>query len=165
MKMMKRIALMAVLAVMVLCGTAGVSRAEIIPAYGEGQIGLSAVVLCESLTVRASRSTASAAVETLNYGTRFAVQNAENGWAQVFLSDAVDAGPSGWVNTDYIAIDPAWYRFGTATPVYAWGDTDAPKVALLSKGDLVPILKDEGDWLVISLRGASGWIRKTAADR
>lgn len=165
MKMMKKLALMMVLALMVLCSTAGVSRAEIIPAYGPGQIGLEAVVLCESLTVRASRSTNAAAVQVVPYGTRFSVQNEGDGWAQAFLSDAVDAGPSGWVSMDYIAIDPAWYRCDAATPVYAWGDTDAPKVALLSKGDSLPILKDEGDWLVVSLRGASGWIRKTAADR
>jgi hypothetical protein len=41
----------------------------------------------------------------------------------------------------------------------------APKVALLSKGTMLPILKDEGEWLIVSLRGASGWIHKSASDR
>ena len=36
----------------------------------------------------------------------------------------------------------------------------APKVALLDKDTLLPILKDDGEWLVVSLRGATGWIHK-----
>ena len=88
----------------------------------------------------------------------------ENGWAQCVLSDDVDAGPVGWVNAEYIKIDPAWFRTEKATPVYAWGDTAAPKVALLDGDTLLPVLKAEGDWLVVGLRGASGWIQFTAAD-
>ena len=145
-------------------GSPGMGRAAIIPPYGEGQIGLEAVVLCESLTVRKDRSASSKAVATLSYGDVFAVQKQADGWAECFLSDDVDAGPAGWVNADYIIIDPAWYRTEEGTPVYAWNDTAAPKVALLDKGTVLPILKEEGDWLIVSLRGATGWIHKTAAD-
>ena len=53
---------------------AGAVQAEIIPPYGEGQIGLEAVVLCEELTVREMPSASSKAVQTLKYGRRFAVQ-------------------------------------------------------------------------------------------
>ena len=144
---------------------AGVGRAEIIPPYGEGQIGLTAVVLCSNLTVRKDRSASSEAVTTLNAGARFMVQNQVDGWADCFLSDALDAGPAGWVDASYIAIDPAWYRAEEATPVYAWDDTAAPRVALLSKGTILPILRDDGEWLIVSLRGAVGWIRGWAADR
>ena len=66
----------------------------------------------------------------------------------------------GWVNADYIAIDPARYRTEAETPVYAWNDTKAPKIGLLDKDTILPILKEEGDWLIVSLRGAVGWIRK-----
>ena len=38
---------------------AGVCHADIIPPYGEGQIGLTAVVLCSNLTVRKDRSASS----------------------------------------------------------------------------------------------------------
>ena len=61
---------------------------------------------------------------------------------------------------DYIVIDPAWYRTDASTPVYAWNDTSAPKVALLDRDTLLPVLKDNGDWIVVSLRGATGWIRR-----
>ena len=144
---------------------AGVCHADIIPPYGEGQSGLTAVVLCSNLTVRKDRSASSEAVTTLNAGARFMVQNQVDGWADCFISDDVDGGCSGWVNADYIVVDPAWYRTNGSTPVYAWNDTKAPRVGLLDDGEMLPILKDDGDWLVVGLRGAAGWILKTDADK
>ena len=138
----------------------GIVRAEIIPAHGMGQIGLEAVVLCEKLTVREKPDSTAKAVETLQYGRLIIVYAQSDGWAEVVLSDSVDAAPAGWVNSSYLAIDPAWYRTEEKTPVYAWDDVSAPKVALLDKDTQLPILKDEGDWLIVSLRGATGWIRK-----
>ncbi len=81
----------------------------------------------------------------------------ENNWAQVALGDSEDS-LSGWVNSSYLAVDPAWYQTDEDTPVYAWDDTSAPKVALLENGTSLPILKDNGDWLIVSLRGATGWV-------
>ena len=138
------------------------SRPGVIPPQGEGQIGLTAVVLCETLTLRQGPGAASKAVGTLRYGDHLLVTRQENGWAEIFLSDAVDAVAAGWVNTEFILIDPAWYQTSASTPVYAWNDTSAPKVALLSKNTTLPILKDEGEWIIVSLRGAAGWIRAGA---
>ena len=163
--MRKRIWLAVLLSVILSCAGIARIRAEILPAQGEGQIGYQAVVLCESLTVRQERSAGSKAVETLHYGDTFAVQDNWDGWASCFTSDDVDAGQTGWVNSDYIIVNPTWYRTDDTTPVYAWNDTMAPKVALLSKGTMLPILKDEGEWLIVSLRGATGWIYKSASDR
>ena len=149
-----------ILALMILAlGSVIAARAEIIPPYGEGQIGLTAVVLCEELTMREKPSASSRAVETLQYGFRPNVMKESDGWAYCVDGDSEDS-LAGWVRTDYIVIDPAWYRADAATTVYAWNDTAAPKVALLEKGSVLPILKDDGEWLVVSLRGASGWIRK-----
>ena len=145
-------------------GALATAHAEILPAYGEGQIGLQAVVLCESLTVRCGPNTSSTAVRTLAYGAQIIVSRQENGWAECFLSDSVDAGPAGWVSTEYLAIDPAWYRTEAATPVYAWDDTAAPKVALLDRDTTLPILRNDGEWIIVSLRGATGWIRVGTAE-
>lgn len=145
-------------ALLLLLGMAGTGLAEIIPAEGEGQIGLPAVVLCEKLTVREQATSSSRGVKTLRNGDRMIVQLQGGGWALCFLSDALDEGPAGWVNKDYLAIDPDWYRTEELTPVYAWNDRSAPRVALLDTNTLLPILKREGSWLVVSLRGASGWI-------
>ena len=138
--------------------------ATVIPAAGQGQIGLSAVVLCNNLTLHQENNVTSAAVKTLNGGDRVTVINQQNGWAQCVLSDNADAVPEGWLNTEYIAIDPAWYQTDDITTVYAWNDTNALKVDQLSKDVVLPILKDDGEWLVVGLHGASGWIHKTEAD-
>ena len=157
---MKKYAWLTVLTALILMlGSIGTVHAEIIPPHGEGQIGLQAVVLCESLTVRREPNAASKTVTTLDYGSLPIVTEQKDGWAFCFLGDSEDS-LSGWVNADYIAIDPAWYRTDKKTTVYAWGSTDANKIALLSAGTSMPILKDEGEWLIVSLRGATGWIQK-----
>lgn len=155
-------------AVMLVLGCTGVAHAEIIPPYDPGQqIGYPAVVLCENLTLREKPSASSKAVQTLNYGDRPIVVGAdlptgakkENGFVYCTLGDSEDS-PCGWINADYIVINPAWYVTEKLTAVYAWDDTAAPKVALLDKDTRLPILKEEDDWYVISLRGAAGWICK-----
>ena len=153
---MKKYGFMILAALMLLVSLAG-AQAEILPPRGEGQIGLQAVVLCEELTLRQEPSASSKAVATLKYGDWPIVMKQENGWAYCTLGDSEDS-PMGWLNADYIAVDPAWYLTDAATPVYAWNDTGALKVALLKKGETLPILKQEGDWLLVSLRGAAGWI-------
>lgn len=156
---MKKHRLIAMLTALLLAlGLAGAGQAEIIPAEGEGQIGLMAVVLCEKLTIRQEPASSARSVKTLRYGDRIIVQPQTGGWALCFLSDGLDDGPAGWVNEDYLAIDPAWYRTEALTPVYAWNERTAPKVALLDTNTLLPILRQEGPWLVVSLRGAAGWI-------
>ena len=158
---MKKTAWLTLLTALILAlGCIGMAQAEIIPPHGEGQIGLQAVVLCEQLTVRQDPNASSKTTQTLKYGDLIIVDKQADGWASCFVSDSVDASAAGWVNADYIAIDPAWYRTEGKTPVYAWNDTSAPKVALLDANTTLPILKTEGDWLIVSLRGATGWIHK-----
>ncbi|MBQ8109774.1 MAG: hypothetical protein IJ124_06440 [Clostridia bacterium] len=157
---MKKMTWLSVLMVLVLVlGSAAAAHAEIIPPYGEGQIGLQAVVLCEELTMRKSSDAASGVVRKLKYGDFVLVDRQIDGWAHCFDSDSEDS-LEGWVNSDYIIVDPARYVTDAKTPVYAWDDTLAPKVALLDANTTLPILKDEGAWLIVSLRGAVGWIRK-----
>ena len=87
--MKKHIWLAAVTALILTFGSAGPVRAEIIPAQGEGQIGLQAVVLCQDLTLRQEPNASSKAVKTLHYGDRIIVQPQTGGWAACFLSDSV----------------------------------------------------------------------------
>ena len=153
---------------MLALGCLGTVYAEIIPPYEPGQqIGYPAVVLCEKLTLREKPSASSKAVRTLNYGDEPIVVGAdlpsgakeENGFVYCTLGDAEDS-PCGWINLDYLFVNPAWYVTEKNTAVYAWNDTAAPKVALLDKGAQLPILKEEGDWYLVSLRGAVGWIHQ-----
>ena len=158
--MKKHIWLTILALMMIVFGSIVTVQAEVLAPYGEGQIGLQAVVLCDSLTVREQPSINTRAVRILHSEDRVIVTKQEDGWAQICISDAVDAGPEGWVKTDYIVIDPAWYRADSATPVYAWNDTSALKVGLLDSGTILPVLKEDGEWIVVGLRGASGWIHK-----
>ena len=166
---MKKYVWLTILTVLILSlGCTDAVHAEIIQPYGPGQqIGYPAVVLCETLTLRENASSSSKAVQTLNYGDLPIVVGAdqpggakkENGFVYCTLGDSEDS-PCGWLNADYIFINPAWYVTEKSTAVYAWNDTAAPKVALLDKDVWLPILKEEGDWYVVSLRGAAGWIHK-----
>ena len=157
----KRACFMA-LCIILLSASMADCQAEIIPSNGPGQIGYQAVVLCSSLSVREEKSTKAKAVKSLRFGDTFVVQKVEDGWADVFQSEI--EGPIGWVLSDYIVVDPAWYKCEGSTAVYAWNDLSAPKVALLDRGTKLPLIKDMGDWVVVGLRGASGWIPKTAKD-
>ncbi len=165
---MKKYDMLPVLTVMVLAfGCMGEANAEIISPYSPGQqIGYPAVVLCEKLTMREQPDSNSEVVQTLYYSDLPIVVGAdrpegpeeENGYVYCTLGDSEDS-PCGWINADYILINPAWYVTEYDTPVYAWDGFDAPKVALLDSGTRLPILKEEGDWYVVSLRGATGWIK------
>ena len=161
--MKKSVCIALLVALTLILGTLASAQAEILPPRGEGQIGLQAVVLCESLTVRREPSTSSETVTKLDYGDLPIVMEQSDGWAYCALGDSEDS-PMGWVNADYIAIDPAWYRTDDRTPVYAWDSSSAKKIALLDADTTLPILKQEGEWLIVSLRGATGWIRRRAAD-
>ena len=166
---MKKYGWLTILTALILAlGCMGVVHAEIIPPEGPGQqIGYQAVVLCEELTLREKPSSSSKAMHTLHYGDLPIVIGAdlptgakeENGFVYCALGDSEDS-PCGWINSDYIVINPAWYVTEKKTTVYAWNDTAALKVALLDKDTRLPILKEEGDWYLISLRGAVGWIHK-----
>lgn len=160
--------LMILMALIVMLGGIGVVHAEVIPPQGPGQqIGYPAVVLCEKLTLREKPSASSKALQSLDYGDLPIVIDAdlptgpeeENGFVYCTLGDSEDS-PCGWIDSGYIVINPAWYVTEQKTPVYAWNDTAAPKVALLDKNTQLPILKEEGDWYIVSLRGAVGWIHR-----
>lgn len=143
------------------------AQATILPAEGvqqgflsfTGLEGRRAVVLCETLSVCDQRE--GKKIATLQFGDPFIVTESWDGWATCY---AADGSLTGWVRSDYIMIDPAYYVTDDDTPVYAWGNTLAPRVALLEKGVTLPILLDREDWVVVSLRGAAGWIKKTPKD-
>jgi len=166
--MKRRICLMILTALILLSGCFWGSCAQIIPPYGPGQqIGYPAVVLCEKLTLRETPLSSAREMKTLKYGDLPIVIGAdrpegvqkENGFVYCTLGDSENS-PCGWINADYIVINPAWYVTEKNTAVYAWNDPAAPRVALLDKDVRLPILKEEGQWFLVSLRGAVGWIQK-----
>ncbi len=160
---------MAILTGLVLAfGCIATVHAEVIPPFGPGQqIGYPAVVLCEELSLHEKPDASSAALQTLHYGDLPIVIGAdleegpteENGFVYCTLGDSEESS-LGWVDKGCIVINPAWYVTEKKTAVYAWDDISAPRVALLDEGVRLPILKEAGDWYIVSLRGAVGWILK-----
>ena len=126
-----------------------------------------AVILCQTISVYDARGDQGGRkVETLRYsGQTVPVIESWDGWALIYYSDG---NKTGWVHSEYLVFDPAWYVCDEGTPVYAYPDTMAPRVGYLTKGDKHAIITEydagrEG-WVCVSLRGAAGWIRKTSAD-
>ena len=128
-----------------------------------------AIVLCESLTIYDARGDQGGQpVSTVKGGTNtLPVIESWDGWAKIYYADATKTG---WVRSDYLLFDPAWYLFDTDRQAYAYPDVMAPRVAYLEAGTMLPIITeyDDGEslggWVCVSLRGATGWVRKTAQD-
>ena len=157
-KILKKGVILLILTLMVLQTAGSACRAELLEPRGQGQIGWSAVVLFDGLAVHQDPGDGSETVRSLRFGDRIIVSDIRDGWAECFLSDSVDEGPAGWVSADRILVDPAWYRTDEPTPLYAWNDTSAPQIALLDGDAFLPILKNDGEWIVVAQSGAAGWI-------
>lgn len=165
--MIKRLCLFAL---MLALAPSALARAVILPATGvdegfKGRTGLTAlpaVVLCESLSICDARE--GRAIDRALYSqgkTTLPVLEYFDGWAQIYADDGQSTA---WVRTDYLLIDPAWYICDADTQVYAYDDMMSPRVALLPAGARLPIIKETDGWVLVSLRAAAGWIRKTPAD-
>ncbi len=118
-----------------------------------------AYVLCDSLTLRAKPDINSKSLRQLSYGQKLLVSMREGEWYHVYLSEHVE----GWVKQEYVLVNPSLYVTEAETPAYAYGSRYAPRVALLSKGDTLPIIHSTASYYVVSLRGASAWIEKPEA--
>ena len=128
-----------------------------------------AVVLCESLTILNERGDQGGQKvgELLYTGNTIPVIESWDGYAKIYYEDGTKTG---WVHNDYLMLNPAWYVCDEAVQVYAYPDVMAPAVAWLESGTKLPVLTQYDDgrtlsgWVCVSLRGAAGWIRKTAKD-
>ena len=132
-----------------------------------GLENLTGVILCESLTLRERPSSSGRALltipgaETRDYGhSPLRIRGEEkNGWILVSYSDLEDG--YGWVRGEYVLIDPPWYRADRETAVMAYADRSAPRVALIPKGTVLPIVLSVTDWHCVALAGGgTGWIAR-----
>ncbi len=126
-----------------------------------------AVVLCQSLSILDGRGDQGGKkVTSLRYtGQTIPVIQSWDGYAEIYYADGAKTG---WVRNEYLLMDPAWYLCDDDVKVYAYPDAMAPRVALIDKGTVLPIITESEvenqEWVCVSLRGAAGWIRKVPAD-
>lgn len=118
-----------------------------------------AYVLCDSLTLRAKPDINSKSLRSLSHGQKLLVSMREGEWYHVYASEHVE----GWVKSEYVLVNPSLYVTEAETPAYAYGSQYAPRVALISKNETLPIIHSTEDYYVVSLRGASAWIEKPQA--
>ena len=126
----------------------------------EANYGRTAKVLCESLTLRLSPSFSAKAVTTLGWNTTLLPEgDPVDGWQQVtVVAQDGSLGYTGYVRSEYLLYDCRWYTASSSTPVYAYPSPDAPRVGLLDKNSAYPIIAEYNGYIVISLRGASGFV-------
>ena len=156
---MKRIGICLFLALTLICG---IACGEITRPMGPGQLGFDAVVISKNISIRPTQNANAKAVKKLNYGDHMPVMSLGNGWCECYLSET--EGVSGYALEDYLLLDPAYITVEEPTPVYAWQAQNAKRVGLLGRGEKFPIILMEGDWLLISLRGAAGWVLRPSGD-
>ncbi len=154
---MKRSIVTAILALMMIVAGTAAAHADILPPFGQGQIGLSAVVISEELTLYREASTSSDVLQTLHFGDLPIVTREDGEWARCVLGDAEDS-PAGWVKAEGLLIDPAWYMIDAATPIYASRDAASEIVAMEDEFMLMPILAEEDGWILVAHLGTAGWI-------
>ena len=126
-----------------------------LPMNHEDTDGNTALVLCESLTLRALPEVSAPALASLPYGTTLLCTGVwQPGWLEVTVEQQ-----TGWVREEFLLLNPRFITFAGETPILAWPSPDAPWVGLLSAGTSAPILGECDGYTVISLRGASGFVK------
>lgn len=114
-----------------------------------------ALVLCQSLTLREQPDVSGTALTSLPYGTLLTCTGEMHpGWLEVTAD-----GQTGWVREEFLLLDPQTITFSAETPVLAWPSPDAPWIGLLDAGTSAPVLGKCDGYTVISLRGASGFVQ------
>lgn len=113
-----------------------------------------ALVLCQSLTLWERPDVTSTAMASLPYES---VLTCTGNWYPGWLEVIAD-GQTGWVREEFLLLDPTYITFAVETPVLAWPSSDAPWIGLLDAGSAVPVLGEWDEYMIISLRGASGFV-------
>ena len=115
-------------------------------------------VLCESLSLREQPEGSSPLLDTLAYGTRCTILEESGSWYHVVYRDEDGIRRSGFVRKEYVLMNPTYFAPSGETPVYAMPSGDAKRVALIGSGESYPVIGLYDGYLVISLRGASGFV-------
>ena len=118
-------------------------------------------VLCQTLSVRQEPDSSASIILTLQYSDICQIIEESDLWYRVVYT-VNSQNVTGWVKKDYVLTDFRYFSADQETPVYAYPDTSAKRIALLEEGESYPIITEWGDYFVISLRGASGFIAKTS---
>lgn len=119
----------------------------------------SGMVLCESLSVRASADTLASIVTTIKYGEFFEILQDDGTWMRVRCTQG-NKQYEGWLLSAYVLQNPTFLTTTAETPAYAFGSTTAKRVGLIGVGIQLPIIFEIEGFYMVSFRAASAFIQK-----
>lgn len=108
-------------------------------------------------------------VDKLKKGETFEVVKRENDWIKIKVNKKKSAWVASWLVTEENSNRTESNGSGIVTTDHLKlrdGPSTSTKIlTLLSKGDIVDILKTEEDWLHINVNGQTGWVHSSYIDR
>lgn len=135
-----------------------------IPREGEWQGCDAGAVLCQSLSLRLLPDSASERIGEMVAGERFTILAERDGfYLACRLAESEDYYETGWIKQEYVAKNKGTLTTTAVVHARAYGDESAPLVAEISAGTQLNCIEHIGEYYVVSLRGASAFIRTDAA--
>ena len=135
-----------------------------IPREGEWQGYETGAVLCQSLSLRRLPDHASERIGGMGAGERFTILAERDGfYLACRLAESEDYYETGWIKKEYDAKNKGTLTTTAVVHARAYGDETAPLVGEISAGTRLNCIARVDEYYVVSLRGASAFIRTDAA--
>ena len=123
------------------------------------------IVISQNVSLRTDKSTGATRLASIPNGTVLDLLDEQNGWYYVNYWDTKTmTATQGWVLVDYIVRDPSFITTTKSTYVYSTPTRDSKKVGQLVSGTQLVVIGEYGDFWVVNLRSASGFIYKGDID-
>jgi len=107
------------------------------------------------VNVRSGEGTAHSIVATVSKGTQLNIVSRGDSWTKVSLSN----GSEGYIINEYITLEnQEGVVTGSAVNIRKSPSLEGEVIGLVYKGQTLPILGRENDWVNVSFSGQSGWI-------
>ena len=119
------------------------------------------IVISQNVSLRENPSTGARRIASIPNGAMFDLLDEQNGWYYVSYYDGKNASPlQGWVVVDFVVRNPSFLTTTKSTYVYSTPTRSSKKVGQLVAGTQLVVIGEYGDFWVVNLRSASGFIYK-----
>lgn len=119
------------------------------------------VVISQNVSLRESPSTGARRIASIPNGEMLSLLDEQNGWYTVSWWDSKSNTPQqGYVLVDYVVRDPQYITTTGSTYVYSTPSRSSKKVGQVVSGTQLVVIGEWGDFWVVNLRSASGFIYK-----
>ncbi len=123
-----------------------------------------AVVICEGLSLRELPKASEKRLALMPNGSHGYILGEQDGWLQLrYLHREKNQPPEvcvGWVQKEYTVENPLYIHLKQRTNVLAFDSQEAPVVGQTSANARLAVIGNVGDYYVVNLRSASGFVHK-----